>query len=144
MVIEATLAQTGQHFITSYLTDRDSLPGFREGMENVAADEQRHIGFGVKLLADLREMDPEVPHAVSDLLREILPATVSVIIPPGWDERYITVFGSTFEELAEAGRDLDPEQVARRRHAAGRSARARRRSPWTARRASAQCAPSGC
>ena len=30
-------------------------------MENVAADEQRHIGFGVKLLSDLRKMDPEVP-----------------------------------------------------------------------------------
>ena len=28
-------------------------------MENVAADEQRHIGFGVKLLSDLRQMDPE-------------------------------------------------------------------------------------
>ena len=42
-------------------TDRDVLPGFREGMENVAADEQRHIGFGVKLLSDLRKMDPEVP-----------------------------------------------------------------------------------
>jgi hypothetical protein len=103
VVIEATLAQTGQHFITSYLTERDLLPGFREGMENVAADEQRHIGFGVKLLSDLRQMDPEVPHAVSDLLLEILPATVSVIVPPDWDENYITVFGSSFEDLAEQG-----------------------------------------
>ena len=103
LVIEATLAQTGQHFITSYLTDRDVLPGFRAGMENVAADEQRHIGFGVKMLADLRRMDPEVPHAVSDLLREILPATVSVIVPPRWDERYLTTFGTTFEGIVEEG-----------------------------------------
>jgi len=103
VVIEATLAQTGQHFITSYLTERDLLPAFRSGMENVAADEQRHIAFGVKLLSDLRELDPEVPAAVSDLLREILPATVSVIVPPGWDERYLTVFGSTFEDIAEEG-----------------------------------------
>ena len=73
VVIEATLAQPGQHFITSYLTDRDLLPGFREGMEKVAADEQRHIGFGVKLLSDLRKMDPEVPDAVADLLREVHP-----------------------------------------------------------------------
>ena len=83
VVIEATLAQPGQHFITSYLTDRDLLPGFREGMENVAADEQRHIGFGVKLLSDLREMDPEVPDAVAELLREVIPWTASVLIPPG-------------------------------------------------------------
>ncbi len=103
LVIEATLAQTGQHFITSYLTERDVLPGFRAGMENVALDEQRHIGFGVKLLSDLREMDPEVPHAVSDLLREMLPAAVSVIVPPGWDERYLTSFDTDFVELVEAG-----------------------------------------
>jgi hypothetical protein len=103
LVIEATLAQTGQHFITRYLTDRDIFPGFRAGMENVAADEQRHIGFGVKLLSDLREMDPEVPHAVADLLREVLPWTVAVIVPPGWDERYITAFGTTWEDLAAEG-----------------------------------------
>jgi ribonucleotide reductase beta subunit family protein with ferritin-like domain len=47
LVIEATLAQPGQHFITTYLHERDILPGFREGMDNVALDEQRHIGFGV-------------------------------------------------------------------------------------------------
>jgi Ribonucleotide reductase, small chain/SCP-2 sterol transfer family len=102
-VIEATLAQPGQHFITSYLTDRGLLPGFRAGMENVAADEQRHIGFGVKLLNDLRKMDPEVPHAVADLLREVLPWTIGVLVPPGWDERYITTFDFTFEDLGVEG-----------------------------------------
>ncbi len=103
LVIEATLAQTGQHFITSYLAGRDLLPGFREGMEKVEADEQRHIGFGVKLLSDLRQQDPEVPHAVAEMLREVLPWAIAVIVPPGWDERYLTVFGSTFEDLGEAG-----------------------------------------
>jgi ribonucleotide reductase beta subunit family protein with ferritin-like domain len=29
IIIEATLAQPGQHFITSYLEDRDLFPGFR-------------------------------------------------------------------------------------------------------------------
>jgi len=103
LIIEATLAQPGQHFITGYLADRDVLPGFREGMENIAADEQRHIGFGVKLLADLRRQDPEVPYAVADLLREVLPWTLGVLVPPGWDERYITTFGYTFEELGVEG-----------------------------------------
>ena len=50
VVIEASLAQPGQHFICSYLEERDQLPAFREGMGNIASDEQRHIGFGVKLL----------------------------------------------------------------------------------------------
>jgi Ribonucleotide reductase, small chain/SCP-2 sterol transfer family len=103
VVIEATLAQPGQHFITSYLTDRELLPGFREGMENVAADEQRHIGFGVKLLSDLRRMDPDVPHAVADLLREVTPWSASVLVPPGWDERYITTFGFEYEDLGVEG-----------------------------------------
>jgi hypothetical protein len=103
LIIEATLAQPGQHFITGYLSKRDIMPGFREGMENVAADEQRHIGFGVKLLNDLRRQDPEVPFAVADLLREVLPWTVGVLVPPGWDERYITTFGYTFEDLGVEG-----------------------------------------
>ncbi len=104
IVIEATLAQPGQHFITSYLEDRKLLPGFREGMENVAQDEQRHIGFGVKLLSDLRQMDPVgVPAAVADLLREVIPWTASVLIPPNWDERYIECFGYTMEDIGEEG-----------------------------------------
>ena len=103
VVIEATIAQPGQHFITSYLDDRKLLPGFREGMENVAADEQRHIGFGVKLLSDLRKMDPEVPYAVADLLREVIPYTASVLVPPNWDMRYVECFGFTVEDIGEEG-----------------------------------------
>ena len=103
MVIEAALAQPGQHFITSYLTDRGVMPGFRAGMENVAADEQRHIGFGVKLLSDLRKLDPEVPHAVADLLREVLPWTAAVLVPPNWDMRYIESFGFTLDDIGEEG-----------------------------------------
>jgi ribonucleotide reductase small subunit/SCP-2 sterol transfer family protein len=103
VVIEATLAQPGQHFITSYLHDRDLLPGFREGMDNVAADEQRHIGFGVKLLADLARDDPDVPYAVADLLREVVPWTAAVLVPPEWDMRYIECFGSTLDEIGLEG-----------------------------------------
>ena len=103
VIIEASLAQPGQHFITGYLTDRQIMPGFREGMDKVSADEQRHIGFGVKLLSDLRKMDPEVPHAVADLLREVIPWTASVLVPPNWDMRYIESFGFTYEDIGEEG-----------------------------------------
>ena len=108
IVIEATLAQPGQHFIESYLTDRDLLPGFRGGMRNVALDEQRHIGFGVKLLRDLATVDSDVPAAVADLLREALPYSAAVFAPPGWDRRYTECFGFTIEEIfEEAGRSLE-------------------------------------
>ncbi len=103
IVIEATLAQPGQHFITSYLEERQILPGFRSGMERVAQDEQRHIGFGVKLLADLSRQDPDCRHAVADLLREVIPWTAAVLVPPRWDRRYTEVFGFTLEEIGAEG-----------------------------------------
>jgi hypothetical protein len=103
VIVEATLAQPGQHFIQAYLTRDDLMPGFRAGMHNVAQDEQRHIGFGVKLLRDLAVEDPEVPDAVADLLREVLPYTIGVFAPPGWDRRYAECFGFTLEEIYEEG-----------------------------------------
>jgi ribonucleotide reductase beta subunit family protein with ferritin-like domain len=104
VVIEASLAQPGQHFICGYLQDKDRLPAFREGMENIAADEQRHIGFGVKLLADLNREDPVgVPKAVAALLRDVTRYTAQVLMPPGWDERYISVFGASYDEVGVEG-----------------------------------------
>jgi Ribonucleotide reductase, small chain/SCP-2 sterol transfer family len=103
IVIEATLAQPGQHFIASYLEKRELLPGFRLGMERVAHDEQRHIGFGVKLLADLCRQDPDCRYAVADMLREVIPWTAAVLVPPRWDRRYTEVFGFTLEEIGAEG-----------------------------------------
>jgi ribonucleotide reductase beta subunit family protein with ferritin-like domain len=104
VVIEAALAQPGQHFICTYLEERDQLPAFREGMSNIAADEQRHIGFGVKLLSDLNREDPVgVPKAVARILREVTRYTAQVLMPPGWDERYITVFNATFDTVGVEG-----------------------------------------
>src|SRR3954464_5410731 len=103
LVVEATLAQPGQHFIEGYVNERGILPGFREGMENVSKDEQRHIGFGVKMLSDLNRQDPDCKAAVADLLREVIPYTTAVLVPPGWDRRYTEVFGQTIEDIFEQG-----------------------------------------
>jgi ribonucleotide reductase beta subunit family protein with ferritin-like domain len=103
-IVEATLAQPGQHFIGDYLGRRELLPGFREGMDHVAQDEQRHIGFGVKLLHDLAREDPdEIPAAVADLLREVFPISVAVFVPPGWNREYTECFGFTLEEIYTEG-----------------------------------------
>src|SRR5918996_1936438 len=52
LVVEATLAQPGQHYIEDYFVKTGTMPGFSEGMKNVSRDEQRHIGFGVKVLSE--------------------------------------------------------------------------------------------
>jgi hypothetical protein len=103
IVIEASLAQPGQHFIEEGLGRRELLPGLREGIRNVSKDEQRHIAFGVKMIADLVREDPECEPAIAELLREVLPWTAAVFVPPGWDERYVTSFGFTLQDIFAQG-----------------------------------------
>ena len=69
----------------------------------MALDEQRHIGFGVKLLRDLAAEDPEVPEAVAEQLRAATPVSLAVFVPPGWDERYVECFGFTLDAIYEEG-----------------------------------------
>ena len=104
IIVEGTLAQPGQHIIETSLERLDLLPGFREGMRNVAIDEQRHIAFGVKLLAELYREDPQgTQDVIVDLVREVLQHVLSVPLPPNWDESYTTCFGYTLEDLFEEG-----------------------------------------
>jgi hypothetical protein len=101
LIVEGTLAQPGQHMIESSLERLDLLPGFRAGMANVALDEQRHIAFGVRLLADLCEADAGCADAIVDTIREVLPWSSAVAMPPGDDRSYTEVFGFTLEDLYE-------------------------------------------
>jgi hypothetical protein len=103
LVIEASLAQPGQHLIDESLSRRNLLPGLCEGVRNVARDEQRHIAFGVKMIADLVREDPDCRPAIEELLREILPYETAVFVPPGWDERYVECFGFTLEQVYTHG-----------------------------------------
>ncbi len=103
IVIEASLAQPGQHLIDESLSRRNLLPGLSEGVRNVARDEQRHIAFGVKMIADLIREDPECRPAIEELLREILPYRPPCSCRPGWDERYVECFGFTLEDVYTHG-----------------------------------------
>jgi hypothetical protein len=103
IVIEASLAQPGQHFIEEGLGKRELLPGLRSGIAHVSRDEQRHIAFGVKMIADLVREDPDCEQAIAELLREVLPYTAAVFVPPGWDERYVTSFGFTLQDIFAQG-----------------------------------------
>ena len=104
IMIEGGLAQSGQHILDTKLEELDLLPGFRSGLRNVALDEQRHIAFGVRLLADLYRDDPQTTQdAIVAEFRESLPLSTCVGEIPGWDETYTTSLNYTLEELYEEG-----------------------------------------
>ena len=104
VIVEAGLAQAGQHTLERALEALDLLPGFREGMRQVSLDEQRHIAFGVRLLADLHVEDPEgIQDAIVATFRDLLTYMTCVGAPPGMDESYAAPLGYTIEELFEEG-----------------------------------------
>jgi SCP-2 sterol transfer family len=103
MVVEATLAQPGQHFIEDFFTRAGSMPAFSEGMHNVSRDEQCHIGFGVKALAEMFAESEECKAAAVELLREVMPYSLAVFIPPGWDLRYTREYGFELEDIFAFG-----------------------------------------
>jgi 1,2-phenylacetyl-CoA epoxidase catalytic subunit len=103
MVVEATLAQPGQHYIEDYFAKAGTMPGFNAGMANVSRDEQRHIGFGVKVLAECFAESDECKEAARELLLEVLPFSVAVFTPPGWDLDYTRCYGFELEDIFAFG-----------------------------------------
>lgn len=103
LIVEGTLAQPGQHFIEDFFTKEGTMPGFSSGMVNVSRDEQRHIGFGVKVLSELLAESEECKAAVTELLREVMPYSVAVFAPPNWDREYTECYGFTLEEIYAFG-----------------------------------------
>jgi ribonucleoside-diphosphate reductase beta chain len=85
MVVEGTLALTGQNFITEYLSENGLLPGFVEGFQNVARDEHRHVAYGTWFLQQKCQSDQRYVKIVQDTLQELLPVAAGVLTPPGYD-----------------------------------------------------------
>jgi 1,2-phenylacetyl-CoA epoxidase catalytic subunit len=104
LVVEATLAQPGQHYIEDYFAKAGTMPGFSAGMTNVSRDEQRHIGFGVKVLSELLEESDECKAAVRELLLEIMPYSLAVFVPPsGLNREYTRAYGFEMEDIFAFG-----------------------------------------
>jgi hypothetical protein len=110
LIVEGSLAQPGQHFIEDFFASGESMPGFTSGMGNVSKDEQRHIGFGVKVLSELLgEGNPgweENRAAVVELLRETLPYGPAVFSPPNLDREYTECYGFSLEDIFAFGLKL--------------------------------------
>jgi len=110
LIVEGSLAQPGQHFIEDFFASEETMPGFSSGMANVSRDEQRHIGFGVKVLSELLgEGEPgweENRAAVVELLREVLPYGPAVFYPPEMNREYTDCYGFSLEDIFAFGLKL--------------------------------------
>jgi len=110
LIVEGSGARPGQHFIEDFFASEEQMPGFSTGMANVSRDEQRHIGFGVKVLSELlgegRPGYEENRAAVTDLLREVLPYGPAVFTPPNMDREYTECYGFSLEDIFAFGLKL--------------------------------------
>jgi hypothetical protein len=110
LIVEGSLAQPGQHFIEDFFASEETMPGFSAGMANVSRDEQRHIGFGVKVLSELLgEGNPgweENRAAVVELLKGVLPYGPAVFYPPNLDRAYTECYGFSLEDIFSFGLKL--------------------------------------
>jgi ribonucleoside-diphosphate reductase beta chain len=123
VVIEGTLALTGARFIIRNLKQRNWFPGFTAGFTAVNRDESRHVGFGVKFLADAIKDDPANAKIIEDTLKEALPVASLVFVPPGTENPYdfqtpfyhsSEVFEYSLKALSKklAAMGLDPAMLA--------------------------------
>src|SRR4051794_35651192 len=85
MVIEGTLALTGQNFITDFFEQRGKLPGFVEGFKKISQDEHRHVAYGTWFLKEAVAREPSLAGRVQDTLAETLPVAAGVLVPTGKD-----------------------------------------------------------
>jgi ribonucleoside-diphosphate reductase beta chain len=85
MVIEGTLALTGQNFITEYWEKKELLPGFVDGFKKVARDEHRHVAYGTWFLRQKCRDDDRLVGRMRATLSELLPIASRVLVPRGVD-----------------------------------------------------------
>jgi ribonucleoside-diphosphate reductase beta chain len=85
MVIEGTLALTGQNFITEYWEKKELLPGFVDGFKKVARDEHRHVAYGTWFLRQKCRDDDRLAGRMRATLSDLLPIASLVLVPQGVD-----------------------------------------------------------
>jgi ribonucleoside-diphosphate reductase beta chain len=100
MVIEGTLALTGQRFQTENMEQLQILPGHLEGFKKISQDEHRHVAYGTWFLQQ-KTRDPQLARRVQDKLSETLPAAAGVLVPPGYK------LGDEYEYLGFSSQEMN-------------------------------------
>jgi ribonucleoside-diphosphate reductase beta chain len=81
LIIEGTLALTGQNSITDFLESENLLPGFVDGFGKVSRDEHRHVAYGAWFLKETAGKDEVLAQRMRDRLTELLPVAAGVLVP---------------------------------------------------------------
>ena len=97
MIIEGTLALTGQWFLTDYMERHDVLPGWVEGFKLISQDEHRHVAYGTWFLAE-KAKDPALKQRITQRVAELVPLAAGVLVPPGADPTNYSILDYSMED----------------------------------------------
>jgi ribonucleoside-diphosphate reductase beta chain len=100
MVIEGTLALTGQYTITDWCERENVLQGFLEGFKKISQDEHRHVAYGTWFLQQ-KAGDPAHAQRMQDVLMATLPAAAGVLVPPGYE------LGDEYEFMGYSSQEMN-------------------------------------
>src|SRR3954451_10311230 len=84
MIIEGTLALTGQFFLTDFCEQRNILPGFTDGFRKISQDEHRHVAYGTWFLQQKARQDPAFARRIQATLQRLIPIAAGVLTPKGF------------------------------------------------------------
>jgi ribonucleoside-diphosphate reductase beta chain len=97
MIIEGTLALTGQYFLTDFMERKQILPGWVEGFKLISQDEHRHVAYGTWFLRE-KASDPTLKQRIAERLVELIPLASGVLVPQGADPDDYTILDYSMEE----------------------------------------------
>jgi ribonucleoside-diphosphate reductase beta chain len=97
MIIEGTLALTGQWFLTDYMERKGILPGWVEGFKLISQDEHRHVAYGTWFLRE-KARDPALRRRIGERLGELIPLAAGVLVPPGADPQRYSILDYSMED----------------------------------------------
>ena len=100
MVIEGTLALTGQYFQTEWMERRGVLPGHLAGFKKISQDEHRHVAYGTWFLQQ-KARDAAHAQRIQDRLVAMLPSAAGVLVPPGFE------LGQDYEYMGYTSQEMN-------------------------------------
>ena len=97
LIIEGTLALTGQYFLTDFMDRKQILSGWVEGFKLISQDEHRHVAYGTWFLRE-KASDPALKQRIAERLVELIPLASGVLVPQGADPDDYTILDYSMEE----------------------------------------------